>query len=59
PYATLRSVYLQSRVADITAIRGGEAGGALDDPLLDPEGPAGDVNPPKGAGVEPELPVKP
>jgi phospholipid-binding lipoprotein MlaA len=40
PYATLRSVYLQSRAADIKVVKGGKAdptGGALDDPLADPE----------------------
>jgi phospholipid-binding lipoprotein MlaA len=37
PYATLRSVYLQGRAAEIGVIRGGEAGGGLDDPLVDPE----------------------
>lgn len=37
PYATLRSVYLQSRAAEVGEVRGGEAGGALDDPLVDPE----------------------
>lgn len=36
PYATLRSVYLQSRKAEIAEING-ETLGALDDPLLDPD----------------------
>ena len=35
-YATLRSVYLQSRVAEIDEIRHGTATPKLDDPLLDP-----------------------
>ena len=35
-YATLRSVYLQSRVAEIDEIRHGIATPKLDDPLLDP-----------------------
>lgn len=37
PYATLRSVYLQSRAAEVAEVKGGTAGGALDDPLIDPE----------------------
>ncbi len=39
PYATLRSVYLQSRAAEISALTGkGEAepDGSFDDPLSDP-----------------------
>lgn len=48
PYATLRSVYLQSRAAEIAEIRSaggdhGSTGGALDDPLVDPEAPEADV----------------
>jgi len=40
PYATLRSVYLQNRAAEIAEIRHGSAGAsALDDPLADPEAP--------------------
>jgi phospholipid-binding lipoprotein MlaA len=37
PYATLRSVYLQSRAAEVAEVKGGTTGGALDDPLVDPE----------------------
>ncbi|WP_239025843.1 MlaA family lipoprotein [Sphingomonas paeninsulae] len=39
PYATLRSVYLQSRAAEVAEVRHGKTGGALDDPLVDPEAP--------------------
>jgi len=46
-YATLRSVYLQSRAAEIDEIRHGMATPKLDDPLLDPDTstapPAGDA----------------
>jgi phospholipid-binding lipoprotein MlaA len=47
PYATLRSVYLQSRAGEIDEIRHGTAGtGALDDPLTDPEAtPGGTASP--------------
>lgn len=48
-YATLRSVYLQSRVAEIDEIRHGAATPKLDDPLLDPSAgttpPASDAAP--------------
>ncbi|MDB5714897.1 MAG: VacJ family lipoprotein [Sphingomonadales bacterium] len=43
PYATLRSVYLQSRAAEVGEIRHGRANGALDDPLVDPEAAPGHV----------------
>ncbi len=48
PYATLRSVYLQSRVGEINELRHGTAGtGALEDPLTDPEAaPGGKTSPP-------------
>ncbi len=36
PYATLRSVYQQSRAAEIDDIKGKSATSGLDDPLLDP-----------------------
>lgn len=45
-YATLRSVYLQSRVAEIDEIRHGIATLNLDDPLLDPDA---STTPPAGA----------
>lgn len=41
PYASLRSVYLQNRAAEIAEIKGeAVAPGGLDDPLLDPEADA-------------------
>lgn len=41
PYATLRSVYLQDRAAEIEAIRHGSAGAVtFVDPLTDPDAPA-------------------
>ena len=53
PYATLRSVYLQSRAAAIAELRGSSDGTeALDDPLLDPaESP-----PDPTAGAAPDVP---
>lgn len=43
PYATLRSVYLQNRIAEIQQLKGAKkakAGAELDDPLADPSGDA-------------------
>jgi phospholipid-binding lipoprotein MlaA len=37
PYATLRSVYLQSRAAEIRTVQNGDKNSALDDPLKDPD----------------------
>lgn len=47
PYATLRSVFLQSRAGEIDEVRHGTAGtSALDDPLADPEAaPTGTTSP--------------
>lgn len=42
PYATLRSVYQQSRAAEIDDIKGKSATSGLDDPLLDPADAPGD-----------------
>ncbi|MFA5989570.1 MAG: VacJ family lipoprotein [Sphingomonas sp.] len=44
PYATLRSVYQQSRTAEIDEIKGKATTAGLDDPLLDPD--AGGAPPP-------------
>jgi phospholipid-binding lipoprotein MlaA len=63
PYATLRSVYLQSRAAEVSAVRhgdgriGGETGGALDDPLIDPA--AGGVATPVSPDVFDTTPSDP
>lgn len=50
PYASLRSVYLQNRAAEIAEIKGETvAPGGLDDPLLDPEAdPAAPADAPAG-----------
>ncbi|OYY91861.1 MAG: hypothetical protein B7Y45_01780 [Sphingomonas sp. 28-66-16] len=40
PYATLRSVYLQNRAAEIAENEGKKASPAFDDPLVDPEAAA-------------------
>ncbi|MBA3898135.1 MAG: VacJ family lipoprotein [Sphingomonadaceae bacterium] len=47
PYATLRSVFLQSRTAEVGELRHGKGGEAnpLDDPLADPEAPAAVAGP--------------
>ena len=37
PYATLRSVYLQARLAEINDIKGAKPKDSFDDPLADPE----------------------
>lgn len=50
PYATLRSVYLQNRVAEIQQLKGAkkaEAGAELDDPLADPSGDAAPATSPE------------
>jgi phospholipid-binding lipoprotein MlaA len=41
PYATLRSVFQQSRAAEISEIKGEKPKVGLDDPLTDPEAPIG------------------
>lgn len=48
PYATLRSVYLQNRAADVAEVRGEAATPLLDDPLADPmpDAPADPTAPP-------------
>lgn len=59
PYATLRSVYLQNRAAEIRELKGKTGAGAspLDDPLADPLGdPAA---PPEAPAATPEAPVAP
>lgn len=52
PYATLRSVFQQSRAAEIAEIKGEAAKSALDDPLIDPE-PSGADNAPPSDDVAP------
>ncbi|MDB5700877.1 MAG: VacJ family lipoprotein [Sphingomonadales bacterium] len=59
PYATLRSVYLQSRAAEVGEIRHGRGGGTLDDPLVDPEAATGHVAPPAPADVFDTTPADP
>lgn len=68
PYATLRSVYLQSRAAEIDGIRHGAPAAAPDDPLVDPEAPAGAPATPTGPATpdafdstpaDPEAPSAP
>jgi phospholipid-binding lipoprotein MlaA len=59
PYATLRSVYLQSRAADVSEVRHGKTGGALDDPLLDPEAPADGMAQPAQPDVFDTTPTDP
>lgn len=54
-YATLRSVYLQSRVAEIGEIRHGTATPKLDDPLLDPDA----STTPPATGAAPVAPTAP
>jgi len=50
PYATLRSVYLQNRAAEVAEVRGdGAAQPLLDDPLADPEPDAAPATPPQGS----------
>jgi len=54
PYATLRSVYLQSREAAIADARGKPLELApLDDPLVDPAEPASDADAPDGGTGDP------
>lgn len=64
PYATLRSVYLQSRTAAIRGLkahnRDGEAGpDELGDPLADPDPGADPAAAPAGAVPEPDPPADP
>jgi phospholipid-binding lipoprotein MlaA len=67
PYATLRSVYLQNRAAEVRAVRGqtDSTGGALDDPLADPEAvpenapTAPSESSPAPAKDEPSVPALP
>lgn len=54
PYATLRSVYLQNRAAEIADVKGQSV--ALDDPLIDPEAPAEGTAPVTGEG-DPAAPA--
>lgn len=50
PYATLRSVYLQDRAAEVAEIRGQAAAQPLlDDPLADPEPDVAPTAPPQGS----------
>ncbi len=42
PYATLRSVYMQARAAEIAELKGRHSPNGLEDPLADPEPPSGD-----------------
>lgn len=46
PYATLRSVYQQSREAEIAEIKGDSAKPGIDDPLVDPADPGTSDAPP-------------
>lgn len=60
PYATLRSVYLQSRGAAITDARGKPVELApLDDPLLDPADPAAITDGDAPAGVNTDAAAEP
>jgi phospholipid-binding lipoprotein MlaA len=59
PYATLRSVYLQSRAAEVGEIRHGRGAGPLDDPLVDPEAATGHIVPPAPADVFDTTPADP
>lgn len=54
PYATLRSVYLQSRQSEISEIKGETPATGLDDPLLDPE--AGQPMTPADDGTPADAP---
>lgn len=58
PYATLRSVYLQSRAATIAELQGKNTDeDVLDDPLLDPQSdPVTDASSPDLAPPEPSTP---
>ncbi|MFM9827261.1 MAG: MlaA family lipoprotein [Sphingomonas sp.] len=58
PYATLRSVYQQSRIAEIEEIKGKGATTGLDDPLLDPADLSADpAAKPEGAPAPDAAPV--
>ncbi|CAN5366462.1 hypothetical protein BH09PSE3_BH09PSE3_14600 [soil metagenome] len=59
PYATLRSVYLQSRAADVREIRYGKLSGALEDPMVDPEVPGVGAAPPAQTDVFDTTPDDP
>lgn len=65
PYATLRSVYLQNRAAEVAEVRGdGAAQPLLDDPLPDPEPDAPPATPPQAsadpaAATTPAAPATP
>lgn len=61
PYATLRSVYLQNRAAEVAEVRGEPAAPLLDDPLADPlpdpEAPPADLAPTPAEPPAPEAPA--
>lgn len=55
PYASLRSVFLQSRIADINEIKGKKSSPLLDDPLADPGAAPGDEKPAPAPVTDPNA----
>lgn len=55
PYASLRSVFLQNRTAEVAAVKGEAPAQSplLDDPLTDPEAAPGDTPPAPDSGTPP------
>lgn len=60
PYATIRSLYLQSRKVEVDDVRGVKHGSPLEDPLTDPgdpgDDPAGSATPAEGSPPAAEAP---